>query len=374
MQFYFNRKELLNALAIGGSFAGKNRAMAVLEMCKMRIHDDGRMFVSSTDLESFVTKRVFSEGVSGISTRKEIEFAMHIDTLNKVLRTLSCDSVCLDIDDDCREMVVRYKKGSMKMPLHDASEYPTPARVNDGVTMDTDATMLKRWFDVSKSFYSNDNLRPILNGMYLYMKDGVLGCCATDGQKLFHDETSNSSDADMQADCVISSSCFSTISALLNGYSAVSISMDKVNATFRVDDASVVCRLVNGNYPNFRAVLPKEHPMSFTTNRSELIETITRCGIASGASRCLRIDANPMDVTLVAEDIDFGKTSSETINVEDSNVQIEIGVNADSLLTTLNAIDGENVTIKFKDARSPIDVYETYDSSKRIITMPMMIS
>ena len=167
-------------------------------------------------------------------------------------------------------------------------------------------------------------------------------------------------------------------SVLLKEEDAIKVSFDSKNAMFQLKNHTLVCRLIEGNYPNYNAVIPTANPNKVLVDRIELVNGIKRVAVCSNpTTNLIRMDIADNRINLTAQDIDFSVSANETISCSYEGQNITIGFKSTFLVEILSNIDTPTIVIELADStRAGVfkPVYDDKQSSATLmLLMPMMI-
>lgn len=368
MKFNIERKKFLDALAIGASMAGKAKTIPILECAKCRVKE-GEITIVSTDIDCWVMKRVelaFND--------EDFEFCVNPSDLIKAIKSINDDIVSIEVLDSI--VSIKHLKGTIEFPSYDYKSFPTATKGTNATSVTLKSELLFKWIDKAKYFVSNDDLRPIMNGMYIYIKDGKIGVCATDAHKLFTDFTDFDGDSSVEIEVTLANRAFPTLMNMINGTESVTMTIDERNVSFASTDAKISCRLIEGNYPNFRVIIPLSNDITVETPTKELIGAISRVSMFTNSTTTLvKLGVKNTGVMSVSgQDINFNKKAEDECTVFVKGDDIEIGVKGDYMATCLNAISNEVVKLEMTNSTKPIVFKDSANPNCTIILMPMLLS
>ena len=168
-------------------------------------------------------------------------------------------------------------------------------------------------------------------------------------------------------------------SVLLKEDDAIEMAFDSKNALFKLKSHTLVCRLIEGNYPNYNAVIPSNNPNKVLVDRIELVNGIKRVAVCSNpTTNLIRMDIADNRITLTAQDIDFSVSANETISCSYDGQPISIGFKSTFLVEILSNMDTPTVVVELADStRAGVfkPVYDDKQSSATLmLLMPMMIN
>lgn len=365
MKITLNKKEFVKALQVGGSFAGKSKIMPILDCAKIKVGSD-KLTIVSTDSENAISKRM-----NGITSDEEAAFCVNMADLMSYVKLIPTDTFEMEKDENM--LTIRHAKGNITLPCESADEFPTIKSDNDSVEVEVNAAVLNNWIVEGKSFIGKDELRPVMNGLYIYCKGGELGCCATDGHALFTDNMQVEGIPEFSF--ILNKNAFKPVCDAISNVEIAKVKVGIRNVMFVADGVSVIARAQEGRYPNFSSVLPKDNNIEVKVNRTEMINAISRCSVGANKALMLtKIKVDGFNLEMSCEDLDFNKKTVEYLTSEE-NGDITIGFKSDLLLRILNSISTSDALITMKDSsRAAIFKEDNADCNKIYLLMPMMSS
>ena len=366
MEIKIDRKELLSALTVGGSLAGRNKVLPILDNVKLRVRGNNLQVVSMDD-QSAIQKRV-----TLLSCDVDGEFAVNATDLLKAIKALKDPMVSLVYSEEKKTLVIEHLKGNISLSATSTEDFPTiKTSGENAVTFDVASELLFNWLNTSKSFVASDGIRPVMDGMYVDIKDGRLSVCASDGTKLFTDSVV--SDCVESVSFIVPSNVFSAIQSVINGTSECTIKVDTTHTNVAVADAKICVRNIEGRYPNFRAVIPASHSIEVEVNTNDLVDSISRTSICNGAAKIVRMVVLGNTLELNAEDMDFGKSAKETLTCNLNGEGITIGFRHDAILASLSSVGSENVLLQMTDNTRAIILKDVDAPNTLFLCMPCLI-
>lgn len=359
-----NKKEFIKALVVGGSFSGKSKLMPILDCVKIKV-SNGNITIVSSDNENAISKKS-----DIISSDGNLSFCVNYKDISSYVKLINGEKVFLDVEDS--SIKIRHNNGSIDLPIYDSNDFPLLSAEKESVEITLDSYLLNNWIIDSKEFIGDDDLRPVMNSIYLYSKNGELGCCATDSNILF---TDNVNESNIDFSFMINKNSFKSICDVCSSSEKIIIKIGEKSAMFIGENISVLATLQNGNYPNFKNILTQTSPIEVKISKKEFLDSINRVKLGADNSSCLiKIVVSGMNMEVSAQDIDFNRKAVENIMVN-ANGEITIGFNANRLITSLNSINSENVIMKFTDKSRHCLINEDDEkSNKTVLIMPMILN
>lgn len=250
MRITLDKKEFVKALQVGGSFAGKNKMISILDCVKIKVGLD-KLTIVSTDGENAISKKL-----NGIASDEEGTFCVNKSDLVSYIRLINSDDIEININIVGKTAEVKHVKGSFTLPINSDECFPV-IKSDDGVEVTIDAALLNNWITDGKNFVANDEFRPVMNGLYVYCKDNELGCCASDGHALF---TDNVPQEDMpEFGFILNRNAFNAVCDAISSVEDVKVKVGARNVMFVGDGVSVITRQLEGRFPSFKSIISNDN-------------------------------------------------------------------------------------------------------------------
>lgn len=363
MKINLDKKEFVKALQIGSSFAGKSKVIPILDCVKIKVGLD-KLTIVSTDSENAISKKMQIEEADG-----EVTFCVSFKDLSSYVKLVSGDIVTLVVNE--KDLEVKHEKGNVTLPLMDAEEFPALKPDADCTEVKISSALLNNWIVDARNFVGDDELRPVMGDIYFYSKDGEVGCCGSDGHFMFSD---NIKEDNGEWSFLLNKGAFKSVCDVCQDVEDVAVKIGSRNVMFIGEGVSVLARLQEGRFPNFKSVQPTNSPIQVKLSKSELLDAINRVKVGANNASCLiKIEVDGMNMQISAQDIDFNRKAVENIMVE-ANGNITIGFNANKFITCLNAIATDNVVLNMSDASRACVINEDDENSNKIaLLMPMLL-
>lgn len=373
MKFTVSSSSLQSLLATTGKVISNKNTLPILDYFLLELKGN-ELQVTTSDLETtlvgaITVDRVDSEGTIAAPAK------LMLDSL-KEFSEMPLD---VEVNDKNFEIKISWKSGSLSIPGVSAVSYPAVPAINPErkeLTLDVDVLVN----GINKTIFAtaDDELRPVMNGVYLNMEPSALTFVATDAHKLVKYSTENA--GDVTAAFILPKKPANLLkSVLLKEEDAITVTFDSKNVMFRLKSHTLVCRLIEGNYPNYNAVIPAANPNKVLIDRIELLNGIKRVAVCSNpTTNLIRMDIADNRINLTAQDIDFSVSANETISCSYDGQPISIGFKSTFLVEILSNIDTPTVMIELADSTRAGVFKPVYDdaqtSSTLMLLMPMMIN
>lgn len=274
---------------------------------------------------------------------------------------------------------LKHESGTTVLPLELSDEYPTPRHIDSTVNeWALESGMLKRVLKRSMFATANDDLRPIMNGVYFDQCDGVLNVVASDGHVLIR----NAEEVDNLPDSfIMTKKAASLLPTLMDGDDEVVMTFD--DRAVRVEQGlmSFTFLMVEGKYPNYMSVIPQDAPYSLTADRQALLKALRNVAhFTNDSSRLVKLTMlSNQTMELRGEDFDFSTEATDRIGIDyPAGRDMTLGVKADSIIDELSRIIEPKVTMHFTDPSravtiAPIDpLYQGEEIT--MLLMPMLVN
>lgn len=368
MKVVIDKKTFIEALTIGGNYAGSIKTLPILDCVKIKVKNNGMNIISSNN-ENAISKKC-----DIVSADFEGDFCVGYKSLMQYVKLVSGDNVELILNDDMTTLNITHKKGSLELPLYNSDEFPMMKMGEIITEVSIDSSLIHNWLVDAQNFILEDILRPQMGCVYLYRSNGELGCVGSDGHKLFYDHIKDTGD---NFEYLVNKKAIKSICNAAKTNNSLVFKISSSNVTILGDGITVISRRLDSRYPNHKSVIPKESKIEVIVDKEELIESVNRCLIgASQTSSLIKIELDGMSMKLNAEDIDFSVKAKEEIMVS-SNGKITIGFKATYLIDILNSISTDKVLIEMNDSSHAALFHECNEdkisSEKICLLMPMMV-
>ena len=373
MKFTVSSSALLSLLATTGKVISNKSSLPILEYFLMELKD-GKLTVTTSDLEttligSITVDNIEQEGVIAAPGK------LMLDSLKEFPEM----PLSIEVNDTTWEIKITWNSGHLSIPGASAVSYPSVQTLGaecKTITLDVDLLV----GGISKTIFAtaDDEMRPVMNGVYFDFKEDSLTFVATDAHKLVKYATDSANN--FSASFILPKKPANLLRNLLaKEDEPVEVSFDAKNVTFSLKSFKLVCRLIEGNYPNYNAVIPTANPNKVLIDRVEFVNGIKRVAVCSNPStNLIRMDIAQNKVNLTAQDIDFSVSANETISCSYEGQPVTIGFKSTFLVEILSNIETPTVVIELADStRAGVfkPVYDDQQSSEVLmLLMPMMIN
>ncbi|MDR2775794.1 MAG: DNA polymerase III subunit beta [Tannerella sp.] len=373
MKFNVSSSALLSALqSISKVIASKN-TLPILDSFLFNL-EGMKLTITASDTE---TRLVTSVDV--VSSDGSGLFAIDAKRLLDPLKELPEQPLAFDVNDDNMTVNVDYENGKFNLPGQRGDAYPQQKPLKDrSISIDVESQILLN--GINRAFFAaaDDELRPVMTGLYFDILTDSLTFVASDGHKLVRLRNLSIRSAE-RASFILPKKPANLLRSLLAKNSGnATIIFDDNNAYVKTSAFVMVCRLIEGRYPNYDAVIPSGNPNMATIDRISFLTALKRVSVfSSQASGLVKIQLSENEMIVSAQDIDFSTSAEEKITCQYTATPLSIGFKAPNLIDILTNISSENIVFQLADStRAGIIVPSENEENEDLLMllMPMMLN
>lgn len=373
MKFVVSSTVLSSHLQAVSRVINSKNALPILD-CFLFELQDGTLSVTVSDSE---TTMVTSLEV--VESDSDGRFAVVARTLLDALKEIPEQPLTFEVNLNTLEITVQYQNGTYNLVGQNADEFPIPVVLGDGaVKVEMDAQVLLNGINRALFATADDELRPVMNGIYFDITAEDITMVASDGHKLVRCKTLAAHGSERAAFILPKKPANLIKNLLAKEQGTVHLEFDDRNASFILENYRMVCRLIEGRYPNYNSVIPKNNPNKITVDRLQLIGALRRVSIfSSQASSLIKLRMEGNRIVVSAQDIDFSTSAEEMLVCQYAGTPMSIGFKSTFLIDILNNISAEEVFIELADpsrAGVIIPVEQEENEDLLMLLMPMMLN
>ena len=339
MNFVISSASLLKHLqGISGVLSTSN-ALPILDNFLFEI-SEGQLKVSASDLET--TMRTTME----VEAKEGGKIAIPAKLLLDVLKNLPDQPCTFLVDMDTCAVEIAYDNGKSKMVGYNGDEFPRTPELENSSSIRVSGEIIAN--AINKTLFATgiDDLRPVMSGVFCQFSPENITFVATDAHKLVR-YTRTDSQASGSSSFILPKKPLNLLKTNLKGDEEVQLDYNDSNAVFTFNDVVLICRLIDGKYPNYEAVIPKENPNVLTIDRVQFLSSIKRVSIfANKTTHQIKLKLAGSELALSAEDIDFANEANERLTCNYSGEDLEIGFNSRFVMEMLNNLESAEVRLE----------------------------
>lgn len=373
MRFTISSNTLSNRLLTLSRVINSKNSLPILDDFLFEV-TNGQLVITASDSENVMTSLLPLDESEG-----EGSFAVSNHTIIDAVKELPEQPLNIDVNFDEMKMYITYQNGSYNFPVQNADEYPKAQPVSDSATTITiNASILVDNINRSLFATAQDELRPVMNGIYFDLTADSLAIVSSDGHKLVRNKNF-SVKSDAPASFILPKKPAQLLKAVLSKDGGdVVLKFDDRSAEISFTDGKLVCRLIEGRYPNYNSVIPQNNPNLVTIDRKSLLGALRRVlPFASDSSQLIRFHLENGHMELNAEDIDFATSAKESITCEYGGQPMSIGFKGSSMVEILNNLEGDEIQIQLADpsrAGVIIPIEQPENEDVLMLIMPMLLN
>ena len=371
MKFIVSSSQLLKQLQVLGGVINSNNTLPILDNFLFEISKN-QLKVSASDLETTMSSVVDVESDSSGS------IAVSARLLLDTLKTFP-DQPLTFKTEGTNTIEIISDQGKYDMAYFGGDEFPKAVSLPSPSKTVIPAHILGT--AISKTIFAagNDDLRPVMSGVFFQFSSQSLTFVATDAHKLVKYSRTDVT-ADQTAEFIMPKKPLNLLKGILGGSdSEVTIEYNDANAKFTFDNVVLVCRLIDGKYPNYEAVIPKENPNKLTVDRASFLNSVRRVSIfSSKTTHQIRLKMAGTELNISAEDLDFSNKADERLSCDYQGDDMQIGFNSRFLSEMLNNLNSNEVLIEMSlpnraGILTPIDGTDEGEQVTMLV-MPVMLN
>ena len=375
MNFVISSSQLLSHLQIVSRVVNSKNALPILDNVLLSV-EDGILKITASDLESTISTTLPLEncdgnGVIDTDTKKILE----------ILKEFSEQPLTFNINTEDNRIDMESADGKYTLVGIDGADFPQATQLKADKTISTSINHDVLYNGINSTIFAtgDDELRPIMNGIFIELQESGINFVATDAHKLVK-YTRKDVQVQTESSFILPKKPANILKSILpKAAEDVLLEFDEKNAVFSFGSIRLVCRLLEGVYPNYNSVIPRENPNTLVVDRVALSTSLRRVGMfASQSSNLVGLKISGASLEMSAQDMDFSISAREHIGCQYEGDEMEIGFKSNFLVEILNNIQTPEVTIKLSDpTRAGIILpkdNENPDEEVLMLLMPMMIN
>lgn len=373
MKFDVSSTALLSHLQSVGKVISSKNSLPILDSFLFSL-EKNKLIITASDSETRMMTSVDVLNAEGIGV-----FAVSAKMLLDPLKELPEQPLTFDINDDSLEIFIHFQNGKYNFIGQKGDTYPQQKPLKEtAILLSLGAQLLLN--GINRSFFAtgDDELRPVMNGIYFDIQPESLTFVASDGHKLVR-LRNLSVQSPERASFILPKKPASLLKTVLSKETEnVKITFDENSAHFQCTNFEMVCRLVEGRYPNYNNVIPKENPFKVTIDRVSFLTALKRVSVFSNpASSLVKLQLKEDLMIVSAQDIDFSTSAEEKIVCQYANNELSIGFKATYLIEILLNINAAEVVLELADpSRAGLIVPLENEANEDLLMlqMPMMLN
>lgn len=371
MKFIVSSTYLLKQLQILGGVINSSNTLPILDNFLFELSGN-QLTVSASDLETTMAS------ILDVESDSEGSVAIPARLLLDTLKTFPEQPLTFVVEEN-NTVEISSNHGKYALAYADGNEFPKAVALEDPsktvVTGDILATA------ISKTIFAagNDDLRPVMSGVFFQFSTEGLTFVATDAHKLVK-YTRADVTANQVAEFIMPKKPLNLLKGILAASEDdVTIEYNDSNAKFTFENSELICRLIDGKYPNYEAVIPKENPNKLVIDRNQFLNSVKRVSIFSNkTTHQIRLKIAGAELNISAEDLDYSNKAEERLTCDYQGDDMQIGFNSRFLTEMLNNLNADDVQLEMSMPNragilTPVDGLDEGEQVTMLV-MPVMLN
>ena len=366
MKFTCERDVIMKEISIAAEIISSRNALSILSNVYLHA-EDNELTIRATDLKvGFETKIPVDVAEAGSTT-------IFCDKFLGILRSLPSGDVEFEQEDGER-FVIRplFKKIDFQLKSISSDKYPEVQLAPPESYFEFPQADLIKMINQTIFAVSDDETRYFMNGVFLENLDGKLVMVATDGRRLSfisHDPIGTIPEF---SGIIVPPKVLNLIRKLASGEGNVQLAVAEKNVFVQLDNQRVSSALIEGQFPNYRRVIPESQQHRVLVNRGELQDALKRVSLLVEKSRRIYITINNEGLTLKSEESDIGHASEE-ISCQYDGPETTLALNFTYLMDPLRVLESGEITMNFSESNKAITIHAEPEAEYFHIVMPMQL-
>ncbi|MDP2335630.1 MAG: DNA polymerase III subunit beta [Bacteroidota bacterium] len=375
MKFVVSSTELLSHLAAISKVINSKNTLPILDNYLFLL-EDNRLTITASDLESTLITSLELDNTSGTGS-----IAVPAKLMNETLKEFPEQPLTFQIDPETFAIDIFSQNGKFSIVGQNGEDFPQQPLLNEAVASTINVNHRVLLSGINKTLFAtaDDELRPVMNGIFIEISTEDMKFVASDAHKLVRYKRFDAK-AEKDASFILPKKPAALLKSLLPKEDFdVKLEFDEKNAFFTLSNYKLICRLVEGNYPSYNSVIPTNNPNQLIIDRVEFYNTVRRVSVFSNqASNLVRLKLTENQLVVSAQDIDFNISAVERLNCQYEGEDMEIGFKSTFLQEILANLSATDVKMELSDPTRaglllPAE-NENEEENVLMLLMPMMIN
>ncbi|MFD2540928.1 DNA polymerase III subunit beta [Lacinutrix gracilariae] len=371
MKFIVSSTYLLKQLQVLGGVINSSNTLPILDNFLFELQQN-QLIVSASDLETTMSSKL------DVESDNEGSVAVPARLLLDTLKTFPEQPLTFVVEEN-NTIEISSNHGKYALAYADGAEFPKAVALENPSATTISGDILAT--AVSKTIFAagNDDLRPVMSGVFFQFSTEGLTFVATDAHKLVK-YTREDIKASQVAEFIMPKKPLNLLKGILaSSEDDVTIEYNDANAKFTFENTELVCRLIDGKYPNYEAVIPKENPNKLSIDRTQFLNSVRRVSIFSNkTTHQIRLKIAGAELNISAEDIDYSNKAEERLTCDYQGDDMQIGFNSRFLTEMLNNLTSDEVQLEMSlpnraGILTPVDGLDEGEQVTMLV-MPVMLN
>lgn len=371
MKFIISSSEFLKSMQSVIGIVINNPALPIIENVLLEVSPNN-LNIKATDLETTIIIRTEIESDSTQS------IAINAKLLIDTLKSFPEQPLTFKTNNQNNTIEIISEQGNYCVAYINGEEFPNTPNIEKSEKSSVPAKILELAINNTLFATSNDELRPVMCGILCEINNDNILFVSTDAHKLV--KYQYTIDSPSSTSFILPKKPLQVIKNIVNKTNElVTIKYNKSNVIFAFNNMDLYCRLIDGNYPNYHAVIPKNSPNTLNIDRLSLLNSLKRVSIFSNQStNQIKFEIKGNELLISAEDIDFSNKAKERLTCQYEGNDMEIGFNGKFIIDILNTLQHERIDIFLSSPSKAAVIKPEIDNTELnenilMLVMPVML-
>jgi len=374
MKFVISSTELLKHLQLIGKVISPKNTLPILDNFVFELSGN-ELQITASDLETTLVTTIDLENVTD-----EGKVAIPARILMDILKEFPEQPLTFNVEAETHKIELNSENGKYELSGQNPEDFPQIPTIKEEEQSNLQLPASTLYLGIGKTIFAtaDDELRPVMNGIYVELNPEDMTFVATDAHKLVRYRRTDVKPG-QESSFIFPKKPASLLRNILSKEdNQVDVRFDDKNVQFILPKYKMISRLTEGNYPSYDSVIPSDNPFKLTIDRLEFYNTIKRVAVFSNqASNLIKLSLKGNQLTVSAQDIDFSVSGRETLNCQYEGDDMEIGFKSSFLLEILANLNATDVLVELSDPSRAGLLYpaEKEDENEDVLMllMPMMV-
>ena len=339
MKFIVSSSLLLKNIQVLGGILNTNNTLPILDYFLFEVSEN-LLNITASDLETTLSANI------KIDSSDTGSLAVPAKLLIDTLKTFPEQPLTFNISEN-NTIEISSNHGKYSLAYAKGDEFPKTLAISDASNSTISSQVLYQAINTTIFASGNDDLRPVMSGVFFQFSNENSTFVATDAHKLVRyvrtDYTS-----EKLVEFIMPKKPLTVLKGILMSEDIdVDIEYNESNAKFTFSNLSLTCRLIDGKYPNYEAVIPKENPNVLTIDRGLFLNSAKRVSIFSNkTTHQIRLKITGNELIISAEDLDYSNKAEERLSCNYNGDDMQIGFNSRFLVEMLSNLSSDEVKLE----------------------------
>jgi DNA polymerase-3 subunit beta len=373
MKFIVSTSALLKNLQSISGVLNSSNTLPILDNFLFELNNE-KLLVTASDLESTIAVSI---PISKADENGSI--AIPAKFLVEILKTFPDVPMSFSINMETFQVEISAGEGKYKLTGFNGDEFPKAPVIDNGTSLTINSRTLANAFNKTLFATGSDDMRVVMTGVFCQLSDQDITFVATDAHKLVRYRRTDSKSSETGS-FILPKKPLNLIKNILSAQDVdVKIEYNSTNASFEFENILLICRLIDGKYPNYDAVIPVNNTKKLTIDRQQILTSIKRVSIFSNQlTRQIRFSISGKELILASEDMELANEAKERLTCTYEGEDIEIGFNSKFILEMMNNLDSDEICIEMSTSNRAALIFPVNSDNKDedilMLVMPVMLN